>query len=186
SSWQAFQRFVEEVRQALAAREGRGLLILTGPVSSPFMLELLAQLRRQMPRFQWHIHAPLGGSARREGSMRVFGAALEPVYDLTQAEAILTIDADLCQHVPGHLRYARELASARRERSPEQAPILYTIESTPTLTGARADRRIALPPGEIRSLVDALAAAVLSGTDPEVTGDVAFLARELLRGGARS
>ena len=48
--------------------------------------------------------APVCRDSIREGSLRAFGEALEPVYHLDKADVVVALDADFLASGPGHLR----------------------------------------------------------------------------------
>ncbi|HYH17064.1 MAG TPA: 4Fe-4S dicluster domain-containing protein [Azospirillum sp.] len=171
---QRFERALAQVADEVTARGGEGLRILTGPTSSPSLAGLLADLLGRLPNARWHQHAPLGPDNRREGARLVFGDALETRHDLVRASVIVTLDADILGPGPHQVAYARGFAAGRRE--PEAGPKtnmnrLYAIESTPGATGARADRRLALPPSAIAAFAHRLAVRLgvaegEAGSDP--------------------
>ena len=88
-----------------------------------------------------------------------FGAAVATIYDFSAADTILALDADFLGPGPGQVRYAADFAAARRG-NPPAVQRLYVTESSPTLTGARADRRFILRPHEIPEFAHAVAAAL--------------------------
>ena len=75
-----------------------------------------------------------------------------------------SLDADFLTCGPGSVRYQKDFA-ARRRVTDERKEMnrLYAIESTPSLTGAKADHRLALKAGEIEGFARQLAASVGSG-----------------------
>ena len=82
---------------------------------------------------------------------------------------------------PGNVRYARDFASRRVLRGGATTQSrFYAVESTPTLTGARADHRRPMSPAEIETFAAAVAVAVgaIAGaapTDPFVEAVAADL-----------
>ncbi|MGK7867155.1 4Fe-4S dicluster domain-containing protein [Falsiroseomonas sp. E2-1-a20] len=173
--------WLEEQRGALAARGGEGLRILTGPVSSPTQRRLIAAVLQRWPGARWHVHAPLADAAAAEAARLVFGEALVPLPDLARARCVLSLGADLLGPGPAQIAQARGWALARQVgREVGQLPVLIVAEPTPTLTGSKADRRLALPPAQIEALARAVAAAlgvtaVQGATHPDAAGIAAAL-----------
>jgi len=162
-------RALAEVAAELAGRRGEGLRILTGPTSSPSLAALLAELTERLPGARWHQHAPLGPDHARDGARLVFGEALETRHDLGRARVIVTLDADILGPGPHQVAYARGFAAGRGEPDAGMNR-LYAVESTPGATGARADRRLALPPSVIAAFAHRLAIR-LGIAEGEAEGD---------------
>lgn len=147
ATWNDFLGVVTREREKWRSNGGLGLRLLTGHITSPTLLAQIAVLLKQFPAAKWHVFEPLAP------------ATPTPIYDLTQADVILAIEEDFLGSGPAQLKYARDFAS--RRRATEGAPNfnrLYVAESSPTLTGARADHRFPLAPQLLHELGTALAA----------------------------
>jgi molybdopterin-containing oxidoreductase family iron-sulfur binding subunit len=168
SNWAAFLDTLKPRLEDLAARNGDGLRILTGPISSPTLLRQIDELRRRLPKLQWHVHDPLEDSAAHQGSLLAFGRLAISAPRLGEVDVIVSLDADPLGPGPMQIVNARGFSDRRRVRS-DGADIgrLYAIESSPTLTGANADHRLALPPARIADFAVAIARGL--GADlPEI------------------
>lgn len=171
-SWEELTRFIRPVRNELVVEEGRGLHVLMPPTSSPTLQRLAAQARQLFPHAQWHTFTPINDTNRQSAAQAVFGRDADLVYDLTQADVIVTLGGDLFAEEAGHIRYAADYQKRRRMEA-RDLPRLFTVETRPSLVGARADERIALRPREFeaftRALVDALqSGAAASDTHPSL------------------
>ena len=154
----------------------RGIRVLSGPLTSPTLARQLRELLDRHPDARWDVWAP-AGDAESRGARLAFGRDVSVRYDLKAADLVLSLDGDFLCRGPGGVRYARDWA-ARRE--PGAMSRLYAIESSPTLTGARADHRRAVKPSDVGLLAGALAAAIRDDRpldDPWLEG----LRRDLLR-----
>ena len=154
-TWEHFQTLALEIRQSLRAKKGAGLRILTQTVASPTLADQLHRLFEQFPEARWHAYEPVSRDSIRAGSRMAFGEDLEPVHHLEKAEVIVSLDADFLASGPGRLKDTRAFA-ARRDAG-EGGPAasmnrLYVVESTPSLTGAAADHRLAIPAREVAEL----------------------------------
>ncbi|NKE45400.1 4Fe-4S dicluster domain-containing protein [Roseomonas frigidaquae] len=173
--------WLAERQAALAARGGQGLRILTGPVSSPTQKRLIAGVLAAWPGARWHVHAPLADAAAAEASILAFGEPLVPRPDLARARCVLALGADPLGPGPAQLAQARGWAEARAQgRQAGRLPALIVAESTPSLTGSKADRLLVLPPWEIEALARAVAAelgipAAAGATHPEAAALAATL-----------
>ena len=153
---------------------------MTGTVTSPTFAAQIADLQRQFPEMRWVHWEPLDRDTERGVDVRLFGRAVDRVYDLAQAQIVFGVESDLISTAPGALAYARQFAASRRPYDTGgRMSRVYAIESTPTLLGAKADHRLALPPAEIASALRYIAGAVGAGprewTQSE-TGRTAWLA----------
>jgi len=184
--WEELTRFIRPVRNELVVGEGRGLHILMAPTSSPTLHRLISYTRELFPHAQWHVFTPIDDDARRAAVLDGFGRDLDFVYDLTQADTIVTLGGDLFAEEPGHLRYAADYQKRRRMRDRE-LPRLFAIETRPSLVGARADERIVLRPRDVDAFVRGLAASLEAGVAPapDVHPSVPRLAELLRRAGPR-
>lgn len=143
----------------LVGPHGAGLAVVATPTRSPSTNDVRAQFRAKFPEAMWTEYDPVGDDAARQGAQIAFGQPVRAVYDLTQADVVIALDADFLTQSPGWVRMAREFMA---RRTPEGATAtdmnrLYAFESTPTSTGALADHRWPLKPSEVEQLARALA-----------------------------
>ncbi|TPJ79030.1 TAT-variant-translocated molybdopterin oxidoreductase [Mesorhizobium sp. B2-6-2] len=142
------------------ASQGQGGALLVEATTSPTLAAQLDALRTRYPRLKLYRHDPLAMPAATEASRALFGSALTPVYRFDRAETIVSLDADFLGEGPGRLAYARDFAARRRVRDPsDRMSRLYAVESTPTITGAAADHRLAIKPSYVEVVAAGLNAA---------------------------
>jgi len=166
-TWNTFVSTMGAALEAQRIKRGSGLRILTETVTSPTLASQLQALQDTFPELTWHQYEPVTQEAARAGTYLAFGQALNPVYHLDRTEVMLTLDADLFGAFPGALPYARDFAAKRRVRDGQgQMNRLYSVESTPTLTGALADHRLPWRASDMAVFAQALAQAIgaLDGT----------------------
>jgi MoCo/4Fe-4S cofactor protein with predicted Tat translocation signal len=149
-SWPEFQN---ELSAALAAENGSGgagLRLLTPTITSPTLAAQIRTFLKTFPSAKWHQYESVGRDNVREGAKIAFGEIVNTVYRVDRAEVILSLDSDFLTSGPGCVRYAREFSRKRHVESPEsKMNRLYTVESTPTNTGAMADHRLRLRASDI-------------------------------------
>ena len=82
-------------------------------------------------------------------------------YDLSTADVIVSLDADFLSGAsyPGFHKLVADYAKRRKDPASGMNR-LYTIESTPTTTGMKAEHRLGLRASEIPAFAAALAHAV--------------------------
>ncbi|PSQ69750.1 MAG: hypothetical protein BRD29_01020, partial [Bacteroidetes bacterium QH_2_67_10] len=144
STWQDFVAVVQTRRRQWRQSGGRGLRVLTGPVTSPTLAAQLRALLAEFPEARWHVHAPVAAPERGDaGDGNAGSPPTKPVYHFDRAEVMLSLEGDFFQYGPASVRYARDFAEGRRVRSREtEMSRLYAAESSPTLMGAQADHRL--------------------------------------------
>ena len=157
STWEAFLAALAQRMQAWTEDGGGGLRILTESVTSPTLAAQLTLLLERYPNARWHQYQPLHRDDVYRGTQLAFGRPLEPQYRLARAQAIVSLDAHFLDGMPGSLRYARDFSATRRVEAPQRMSRLYAVESTPRLTGAAADHRIALRPSQVDRFARGLA-----------------------------
>jgi MoCo/4Fe-4S cofactor protein with predicted Tat translocation signal len=141
NSW---AQFVKEIKGPLAVQKGlggAGIRILTQTISSPTLADQLRAFLKIYPQAKWHVYEPVNRDKVLEGAKLAFGQPVETRYDLSQADVIVSLDADfLYAGFPGNTRYIRDFA---KRRNPDgKMSRFYAIESTPSSTGAKADHRL--------------------------------------------
>ncbi|MDP3717651.1 MAG: TAT-variant-translocated molybdopterin oxidoreductase [Acidobacteriota bacterium] len=177
--WSAVIGAVRGGLSAQSATKGAGLRILTETVNSPSLAAQIQQVLQQQPNAKWIQWEPMPRDNARAGARTAFGEYLEPVYDLSKADVILSLDADfLASEGAGNLRYARQFAGRRRvEESADNLNRLYVVESNHTVTGGRADNRLPLKSSQVEAFARAVAqqagVAGVTGTAP--AGSEAFV-----------
>jgi molybdopterin-containing oxidoreductase family iron-sulfur binding subunit len=174
STWQAFEDALEARRPHFAPDGGAGLRILTGEVTSPTLAAQMAALAKRYPNARWHAWDPLHDDGAATASQLAFGRTLDALYRLDRVAVLLTLDADLFGAMPGSLAHARAFTAPRRLGGNAGANRLYAMESTPTLTGAYADERLARAPHEIEAalwrIAGRLGAAPIGDKAPDASG----------------
>src|SRR6476646_8718746 len=160
SSWGVFLTAVQSATSRQKARQGAGIRFLTGPMTSPSLAELMATVLGDFPQAKWHQYDPVSRDGARMAAAAA-GAASEAIYHFDKADVVVALDADFLTCGPGSLRYQKDFAAKRRVADDKkEMNRLFSIESTPSLTGAKADHRLALKAAEIEGFGRQLAGAV--------------------------
>ena len=156
ASPEAFKQALQAQLQQMQRRDGAGFRLLTGRVTSPTLLRQIDDLMKAFPSAKWHAYEPVDDDNALAGAALAFGNPLRSVPQLDKARVLVALDADPLGHGPNQLSNARGFAARRRPQDGEFSRI-YSIEAGPTLTGAKADHRIALQPGLISEVAIAIA-----------------------------
>lgn len=143
ATWDDFLAVVTSERKNWKENRGAGLRLLTGNITSPTLLSQIETLLREFPAAKWHNYEPLVSAA--------------PLYDLAKADVILAIEDDFLGPGPAQLKYVRDFSSRRRVlEGARNFNRLYVAESSPTLTGARADHRFPLSPRRLNEFAESI------------------------------
>jgi len=155
-----------------SSSKGAGLRILTETVASPTLAAQIQLVLAQHPSAKWIQWEPVNRDNARAGARAAFGEYVEPLYDLSKADVILSLDADFLSSDGAHnLNYMRQFAARRRvEGSADNLNRLYVVESDYTVTGGKADHRLALKSSQVEAFARAVAAGAgvsgISGAAP--------------------
>jgi molybdopterin-containing oxidoreductase family iron-sulfur binding subunit len=160
--WSDFVTAIKGHLNAQKGTQGTGLRFLTETITSPSIAEQIGLIQQAFPQAKWHQWDGVNRDGARAGARQAAGYAADAVYRLDKADVIVSLDADFFTGGPAAIRYQRDFANRRRTgvdaEAADAAPMnrLYAIESTPTLTGAKADHRLPLRASEIEAAARAL------------------------------
>jgi MoCo/4Fe-4S cofactor protein with predicted Tat translocation signal len=155
--WSAFLAAARLALEKERPNKGAGLRFLTRTVTSPTLESQIAGVLAAFPAARRVAWEPVGRENLWEGARVAFGQEVEPVPAFDRAEVIVSLEDDFLGTGPDVPRATRAFASRRRAGTMSR---LYVVESTPSLTGARADHRRPMSPREIETFALALAAAL--------------------------
>ena len=123
------------------SRNGAGLRILTGRVTSPTLRRQFNDLLQALPEAKWYRYEPINDDAATAGAALAFGRPLTALPRLGDAQVVLALDADPLGPGPQQIRMARAFNNARRAGASDQEFLrLYAAEPAWSLTGCQ--RRI--------------------------------------------
>ncbi len=147
--------FAEALREkVISTKDGSGIYFLSETITSPTLARQWSEVQNKFPRATLVQYDPaIAGTALASG--------LNVRYDLTQADVIVSLDADFLSGAgfPGFHALVRDYADRRKQ--PEKGMNrLYAVESTPTTTGMKAEHRLGLRASEIPAFAAELAKAV--------------------------
>ena len=173
STREGFQQFALGLTQEHEQDQGAGLYIMTGATTSPTLGDQLQRLQKRFPQMSWCPYEPAAPVRPRFGTT---GNQIELLYDLSRADIIVSLDCDFLLEGPASLMHTKAF-SARRRDPAHGFNRLYVVESTPSITGAKADQRWRKKPSEIAAFAQSLADAILQNAAP--SADLAGLVAEL-------
>ncbi len=182
-NWEEFIKAMRTAVEENGKDGGAGVRFLTETVTSPTLIAQFKQLQTEMPKAKWVQYEPCNKDNVLAGAKMAFGSPVQTVYKFDQADRILSLDADIFSGF--NVRYTKDFAK-KRTFSEEKKEInrLYSVETTITLTGAKADHRLAVKPSQMIEIAKAIAAklgvAGASSTYTENAKWIEAMAKDLL------
>jgi MoCo/4Fe-4S cofactor protein with predicted Tat translocation signal len=144
---------------------GEGIYFLSETITSPTLAAQWKQVQAAYPSAKLVQWEPVNQDASRAASKAAFGSYTDAQYKLDDADVILSLDADFLGGIahPGFLPIAAAYAERHRYEESKTPNRLYVVETMPTVTGFKAEHRLALKPSALVAFAQGLA----SGTAPQ-------------------
>jgi molybdopterin-containing oxidoreductase family iron-sulfur binding subunit len=147
--------FAQALRLKVAGtKDGTGIYFLSTTITSPTLARQWKAVQAAYPKAKLVQYDPaVAGTAQSRG--------LNVQYALGDADVIVSLDADFLSGsaFPGFHKLVREYAE-RRKLAGKDLNRLYSVESTPTTTGMKAEHRLGLRASEVPAFGAELAKAV--------------------------
>src|SRR5262249_4240428 len=163
------------MRERLRGRpRGEKVAVLADPTNSPTFHWQKERFESAYPQARWFTYAPLNEDNAAAGSELAFGVRYHSYQDLTDADVIVALDCDFLAQGPAHLAHARQFAARRRDAGAGHKGgmnRLYAVETNVSVTGGRADHRLAVKPSEVKRFALLLANELkVPGARPVASG----------------
>lgn len=144
------------VLDSLAAAEaaGRAVVLLSGTLTSPSTLEIVANWAKRYPKFRHVVYDAVSLSAMRAANAGSFGRKAIPHYAFDKARVIVGMEADFLGTWLSPVEFARQYAGSRR--SGEGVRLHAQFESGLSVTGSKADVRVPVAPSDMGAVAVAL------------------------------
>lgn len=175
-TWESFMVEFRASIEQNRADGGSGVRFLTETVTSPTLIDQFAKVKAELPNSKWVQYEPVNQDNALAGAKLAFGSPVQTVYKFEKAERILSLDADIFSGF--NVAYIKDFA-AGRAFSEEKKEInrLYSVETTITITGAKADHRLAVKPSQFGEIAKAIAKALgVAGANSTYTENAAWIA----------
>ncbi len=138
--------------------QGGAVRFLTGTVTSPTVRSLIGAFLKPFPNARHVAYDALSTSALLDACEQTHGARVLPRLRFDRAEVIVSFDADFLGTWISPVEYTVGYSAGRTLRGdPPRLSYHAQFESRMSLTGGRADWRIALAPAEIGIVIGHLA-----------------------------
>ncbi|MBK7802360.1 MAG: TAT-variant-translocated molybdopterin oxidoreductase [Chloracidobacterium sp.] len=174
-----WESFMTEFRLAVENNRrdgGAGVRFLTETITSPTLIDQFTKLKAELPNAKWIQYEPINNDNALSGAKLAFGTAVQPIYKFDKAERILSLDADIFSGF--NVAYLKDFAKGRAfNEEKKDISRLYSVETTVSLTGAKADHRLAVKPSQMAEIAKAIAKAVgVAGATSTYTENAAWIA----------
>jgi molybdopterin-containing oxidoreductase family iron-sulfur binding subunit len=149
----AFQKGVK------STGSGEGVYFLSETITSPSLAAQWKQVQARYPGAKLVQYDAVNMDGARTASKAAFGEYVDAQYKLEDADVILSLDADFLSSnaFPGFLPMSAAYAERHRYEEGKTMNRLYVVETMPSVTGFKAEHRIALKPSEVAQFAQALA-----------------------------
>lgn len=156
SSWTDFITTLNKLLEN--SNNGDGVRILTTSIISPTLTSQINAFLQKYPNAKWHQFQSVNKDLARKAQKAVFGKYLDPQYSIDKANIILSINSDFLATDSGSLANARQFSKNRRlTEGQSKMNRLYSLEVSPTLTGAASDHKVSANIGEMIAITEAIA-----------------------------
>ena len=175
-NWEAFMSEFRAKIEENRADGGAGIRFLAETVTSPTLVDQFKKINAELPNAKLVQYEPINSDNAMAGAKMAFGSPVNTVYKFDKAERILSLDADIFSGF--NVAYIKDFAKGRtRTEEKKEINRLYAIETTVTLTGAKADHRLAVKPSQMAEIAKAVAKAVgVAGANSTYTENAAWIA----------
>ena len=153
TKWAEIDRQVLDSLTA-AGKTGRAVVLLSGTLTSPSTLEIVANWSRRQPNFRHVVYDAVSLSALRAANAESFGRKAIPHYAFDKARVIVGLEADFLGTWLSPVEFARQYAASRR--SGEDFRLHAQFESGLSVTGSKADVRVPVAPSDMGAVAVAL------------------------------
>jgi molybdopterin-containing oxidoreductase family iron-sulfur binding subunit len=183
-----FGDFQQQFSSAVAKTgTGEGVYFLSETITSPTLAAQWKQVQAKYPQAKLIQYEPVNNDTARAASKAAFGDYYDTQYNLADADVILSLDADFLGGIgfPGFLPMAAAYADRHRFDKDKPMNRLYVVETMPTVTGYKAEHRLALKPSDIDAFASALAGGSATLTNPDAQKFLTAVLDDIKKSGGR-
>lgn len=174
ATWAAFMTAYRTAVENNRADGGAGIRFLSETVTSPTQIDQFNKIKAELPNAKLVQYEPINRDNAMAGAKLAFGSPVETIYKFENAERILTLDADILGG--NNVAYLKGFSAGRKVEAGEMNR-LYAIETGVSMTGAKADHRLAVKPSQMAEVVKAIAKALgVAGASSSYTENAAWIA----------
>lgn len=152
SDWESFAGYSRNLLRS--AGKGESVAILMSPTTSPTTLRMIAKLQSKLPSAHVCVYNAIDGGVMDSATEAVFGKPARQSFDFTDADVIVSLQADFIGNTANSLNNAKSFATNRDPVKNEgKMSRLYVAEGGYTTTGIAADARLAIRPSQMGAVL---------------------------------
>lgn len=182
-TWETADKEIGEKLKSIAASGGK-IVIFSSSIISPSTKSVIADFKAAYPTVEHLTYDGVSYSGILDANEKTFGKRAIPSYNFAKAKVIVGVGADFLGTWVSPVEFSADYAENRRVSADKKTMSRHIqIESVPTITGYKADTRIAVKPSEeLSALVDLY--NVIVGGGAAANAKVGKAAEELKAAGA--
>lgn len=160
ANWEQVDREIAEQLGGIRS-QGGAVRFLSGSITSPSLRAAIRNFLRQFADGSHVIYDPLSHSAQLEAHQQTHGVRALPQFHFDKAEVIASFDADFLGTWISPVEHTAAYRDGRNlEKDAKRFSYHVQFESRMSVTGSKADRRMAVAAGEMGVLLTGLASRV--------------------------
>ncbi len=147
-SWEQIDRDIMNILKEPSDTKKRKV-ILSSTIISPSTKKLLSEFSERYPEIEHIMYDDISYSGMREANRISFGKPVIPDYRFDRAKIIVSFGADFLGTWLSPVEFTKQYSTTREpESAGKNMSYHLQIESTLSLTGSNADKRIVIKPSE--------------------------------------
>jgi molybdopterin-containing oxidoreductase family iron-sulfur binding subunit len=156
STWQLVDRELAGKFEAIRKSKG-AVRVVSGTINSPTLRRWTSEFLKSFTDGRHVVYDALSSSAILDAHEQTHGSRILPRYRFDNAEVIVSVDADFLGTWISPVEFTRGYSDARDVDHKRGMAYHVQFESRLSLTGSKADERVAVPPNQLPAVVTALA-----------------------------
>jgi Fe-S-cluster-containing dehydrogenase component/anaerobic selenocysteine-containing dehydrogenase len=188
-SWLSIDEEIPGKLKKISDAKG-AIVLLTPTIFSPSTEAIISDFLKKYPGAEWIQYDAISYSAMLEANKTSFGKQVIPDYHFEKADLIVSFAADFLGTWLSPVEYIRQFSS---RRDPDgQMNYFIQLESTMSVTGSNADKRIQIKPSQESSILLNIYKDILKSVEnrdievPASPFDVKEISQKLLSSSGKS
>lgn len=154
-----------------AISNGKSVRVLIDDHCSPTYSALISEIEQKIPSVKFVTVSATHADGAAAANFAVLGIDGEIVPDLSKADVIVSVDADLLGTDKNSVYHIRNFSSKRKpSKKNPMMNRLVAVEAMMSLTGANSDHRVIAQPYEYEQILAAILKAVISSKGSNAVG----------------